>query len=284
MTMQTYQSGSGAQGQIWGGVRTYTADQHAAVLHAVSRFTSENTDPKAAIIPTFNFVGAVSIINIPFILVTFFYDDAQVPSGVFDVFDAIPHLSDNTKPRTLESLSKEVLAGDMKGLRFRIAVNSFPAMPVANMTAFLTEHWALINKKARDAALYDLLDFHVFSFAVQPMPRLIAQASRDNSPHAGGNALGLDPKHGDKVWIEYDLAWLNPICDDVCTDWLKSAVQDAHDLHVQKYGGIYPTNYESGDLETLRYVQLANEGFGGRGDILKTQTDISFILAITPCL
>lgn len=239
---------SGVSGRVWGGVRTYTADKHAAVLAAVARFTSLNTDPKAAIIPTFNFAGALAI-NVPFILVTFFYDDVSVPTGVFDAFDAISHLSDDTAVRTFESLTREIIAGDLKTLRFRIGMNSFPAMPVANMTAFLTDHWDLIHKKSTNAAIFDALDFHTFSFAVQPMPRMITQASRDAN---GGNALGLDPESGDRVWIEYDLAWASPLCDEVCTDWLKSAVQDAHDLHVQKYSGIHPTNYRSGDLETIR--------------------------------
>lgn len=31
------------------------------------------------------------------------------------------------------------------------------------------------------------------------MPRMIAQASKDRN---GGNALGVNPDHGDRVWIE----------------------------------------------------------------------------------
>lgn len=53
----------------------------------------------------------------------------------------------------------------------------------------------------------------------------------------------------------YDLAWADPLCDSVCTDWIKAMVQDAHDLHVQKYSDIYPTNYKSADLETIRYAR-----------------------------
>ncbi|KAJ6787440.1 hypothetical protein PWT90_03280 [Aphanocladium album] len=247
MTMETFDVG--VKGQVWGGVRTYTEDKHKAVLRAVARFTSENTDPKAAIIPTFDFAGALAI-NVPVILVTFFYDGVSVPAGVFDDFNAIKTLSDDCGPRTFESLTREIIAGDMKGLRFRIGVNSFPAMPVDNMTSFLTDHWDLIKKKSTDAAIFDLLDFKVFSFAVQPMPRMIAQAAKERN---GGNALGVNPDHGDRVWIEYDLAWASPLCDSVCTDWLQVAVQDAHDLHVQKYAGIYPTNYKSGDLDTISY-------------------------------
>lgn len=259
MTFETFEAG--VNGQVWGGVRTYAADKHAAILRAVSRFTSENTDPKAAMIPTFNFAGALAI-NVPFILVSFFYDDVQVPESVFADFDAIHHLSSDTKPRSFESLTREILNGDMKGLRFRIGVNSFPAMPVDNMTDFLTDHWELLRKRSTSAAIIDLLDFKTFSFAVQPMPRGIAQASREQRGGGGGNALGLDPDHGDRVWVEYDLAWASPLCDSACTKWLKEAVQDAHDLHAKKYAGIYPTNYKSGDLETVRYVPASSHLMG----------------------
>lgn len=244
--MQTYNSGR--NGQIWGGVRTYAGHKYAEVLAAVAHFTSEGADPKAAIIPTFNFASGAAV-NIPFILVTFFYDDFAPPPAAFEALDRITPLTDDTRARSFESLTREILAGNMKGLRFRIGVNSFPAMPAANMSAFLKEHYELVRDKAVEAAKFDPLDFKVFSFAVQPMPVGIAAASRAKK---GGNALGLDPDHGDKVWIEYDLAWLSPVCDSVCTDWIKSAVRDAHELHARKYSGIYPTNYKSGDLETIR--------------------------------
>ncbi|TQV91185.1 FAD-binding, type 2 [Cordyceps javanica] len=246
-TMEVFESG--VNGQVWGGVRTYTEDKHAAVLGAVARFTSENADPKAAIIPTFDFAG-VLVLDVPVILVTFFYDDVAVPAGVFDAFDAIRSLSDDTGVRSFESLTREILAGDYKGLRFRIGVNSFPAMPAANMTDFLVDHWDLVKRRATRAAVSEPLDFKIIAFAVQPMPAIIARASRARN---GGNALGLDPDHGDRVWIEYDLAWANPVCDAKCTEWIASMVQEAHDLHVQKYSGIYPTNYKSGDLKTISY-------------------------------
>lgn len=248
MTYKTFDSG--VDGKIWGGTRTYGALQRSAILAAVANFTSNNKDPKAGIIPTFNFASVLAI-NIPFALFTFFYDGPEPPANVFAAFDDIKTLSDNTQTRDFLSLSKEIQGGDMKGLRFRIGVNSFPCMPHENMTSFLNDHYELVKKQATKAAIIDLLDFKGFSFAVQPMPRLITQASKNQR---GGkiNALGLIPENGDKVWIEYDLLWLNPLCDELCANWLRETVQLAHNLHVEKYSGIYPTNYESGDLEFLR--------------------------------
>lgn len=248
MTLKAYDSG--VNGKIWGGVRTFGDWQNKDVSEAVARFTSENTDPRAAIIPTFNFVSTL-VLDIPAIAVAMFYDGPSPPPGVFDVFDDIKTISDDTKQRDFPSMTRELLNGDMKGLRFRIGINSFPCMPLANMTDFLNDHYELVKKASIEATFWDLLDFKDMSFAVQPMPRHIMQASKDAN---GGNALGLDPKNGDKVWIEYDFAWLSPLCDGKCDDFLRKLVKDAHDLHVTKYGGIHPTNYESGDLEFLRYV------------------------------
>lgn len=246
VTLQTYDSG--LDGKVWGGVRTYFGIQHSDILAAVARFTSGNKDPKAAIIPTFNFVS-VAAINVPAIIVVFFYDGPKPPPGVFDDFDAINPISDNTKARSFESLTRELLAGNYKGLRFNIAVNSFPSMPGENMTKFLNEHFQLVQEASIRAGVIDLLDFKSFSFAVQPMSHDIVRASRNTG---GGNALGMAPEHGDRVWIEYDLAWASPLCDSHCAQFLKDLVAAAHDLHASKYAGIYPSNYKSGDLDYVR--------------------------------
>ncbi len=43
-------------GQIYGGVRTYTADQVDAVVNATLDFSENSKDPKASLLPTFNFL------------------------------------------------------------------------------------------------------------------------------------------------------------------------------------------------------------------------------------
>lgn len=246
MLLKTYDIGQ--NGTVWGGVRTYTADKRKQILSAITNFTAKGADPKAAIIPTFNSFSALGI-NVPGTLVFFFYDGLNPPPGVFDEFDAISSFSDDTKPRSYSDLTKEVLGGDMKGLRFQIRENTFPNMPAAKMTSFLSDHFDLLVAKATEAAVVDLLDFKLFSFAIQPMPHGIAKASLE---HGGPNALGLVPEHGDRVWMEYDIAWLSPLCDAACPKFFAKLVNSQHDLHKSKYSGIYPTNYKSGDLGFLR--------------------------------
>ncbi|KAK2616288.1 hypothetical protein QQS21_000722 [Conoideocrella luteorostrata] len=255
----------GKNGKIWGGVRTYTEDKSEEILSAITNFVAKNTDPKAAIIPTFDFFSAVGI-NAPAIVVFYFYDGLQVPAGVFDEFNAVKSLTDDTKVKSYPEMAQEVLGGEYEALRFQIRENTFPNMPPTQMKLFLNDHFNLMKKKSQEAALKDLLDFKLFSFAIQPMPRGIAKASQD----AGGDALGLRPENGDRVWIEYDIAWLSPLCDGKCPPYFANVVDQHHDLHKEKYSGIYPTNYESGDLEYLSYNPIfMNDAMEGQ-DVLRS--------------
>ena len=246
MTLKTYEVGD--HGTVWGGVRVYAGDKYAALQAATADFTANSKDPKAAIIPTFEFVGAAGL-NAPLIVVFYFYDGSKPASDVFAKFNAIPALNDSTGPKSYLDVTKEVLGGNMKGFRFQIAENTFPNMPQGNMTAFLDEHFKSIVAQATAASKGDILDFRLISFALQPMPHGIAQASLD---FGGGNALSLVPEHGDRIWVEYDMAWASPLCDKKCPQFLKKMIDTLHDLHEKEYSGIAPTNYKSGDLSYLR--------------------------------
>lgn len=50
-TLQTF-----PQGQVWGGLMTFTGDHFEAIATATANFAQNNTDPKAAIITEFNTV------------------------------------------------------------------------------------------------------------------------------------------------------------------------------------------------------------------------------------
>ncbi|KAH7329642.1 hypothetical protein B0I35DRAFT_448658 [Stachybotrys elegans] len=246
LTLKTYDVGQ--NGIIWGGLRTFSGDKHSELLAAVSRFTGENTDTKAALIPTFNFFGILGI-NIPAIIVFMFYDGPEPPPGVFDELNAIPSLTDGTKQRTMGDLVQDVFAGDLEGLGFNIAFNSFPNMPIANMSTFLDEKFSKTKQLTQEAAIEHFLNFRLFTFTLQPLPHSISQASVDR----GSNALGIRPEHGDRIWVEYNVAWLVPTCDVDCPNFAREAVEIFHDIHQQQYSGIPPTNYQSGDLEYISY-------------------------------
>lgn len=249
MTLKTHNIGT--EGMVWGGTRFYTADKHPAVLSAVSSFTANNKDPKAALIPTFNFIGAAGI-DVPAIVVFYFYDAAEPAPGIFDELDAIQELSDGVKTLTYEDLTKENNSGKIEVLRFQIRMNTFPNMPMPKMSTFLNDHFTTVEKATTTGSLVDPLDLRLFTFTVQPMSHLIAQASQN----AGGNALGLDPNAGDRVWMEYDIAWLSPLCDEQCPGFVRTISNSLHDLHEKNYLGVYPTNYKSGNLKDVSYKPI----------------------------
>jgi hypothetical protein len=80
--------------------------------------------------------------------------------------------------------------------------------------------------------------------ALQPISVGLQQASASHGP----GALQVNPHHGDKMWIEYDIGWAKPGCDDQCPQGLKQFVDEALEYQKQTYAGIKPTHYKYGDL------------------------------------
>lgn len=241
-TMKTF-----PMGQVWGGIRTYTADKHTALLAAVANFTETYPDPKAAIIPTFNFGGVADVVGI--CLVFYFYDGATAPAGIFDAFDAIDAFEDTTKTQSYPDLLTANNAESITGtFRYQIRETTFPQLPVANMSAFLDQHWEMMERYTLGTSLQSL-DFQVFSFAVQPIPVALVEASRA----MGGNAMGMAPGQGDRIFMEYDLSWANPIYDTVCPQYLRTVAEEIKDYHQQTYYGVAPTKYQngSGDIDFI---------------------------------
>ena len=94
------------------------------------------------------------------------------------------------------------------------------------------------------------LDIQVFSFAIQPIPVGLIDASNAQ----GGNRLGLDSANGDRIFMEYDISWLNPLCSTNCPGYIEQMQTGVLDHHKATYGGIPPTHYESGDLDFISSV------------------------------
>lgn len=46
------------------------------------------------------------------------------------------------------------------------------------------------------------LEFPFITFTLQSVPRVMAQTSKDAK---GGNVIGLDTAHGEKIWVESSL-------------------------------------------------------------------------------
>lgn len=239
---------AGINGQVWGGVRLYNLDKAPALFSAVQKFTENYPDTKAAIIATFIFGGPLNIINAftgP--LFFFFYDGPTPPAGIFDDFDAIESISNDTQTRSYWSMSQEAGGASMTGFGNSFRVNTVPNLPHDQMVDYYNASLKFTETQSFNDSLMNLLDIQIMGFDVQPLSHKIAQASQDN----GGNCLNLDPAHGDRVWIENNLLWLNRLCDSTCPDLSRHQADQSLAYMKANQNGVPPTNYVSGDIDEI---------------------------------
>ncbi|KAJ1023516.1 hypothetical protein NDA16_003133 [Ustilago loliicola] len=102
------------QGQVYGGLRTYTADQVDAVVNATLDFSENSKDPKASVLPTFN-----HILGQPGVIVLAFYDSPTPPADTFAAFDKSKArtFTDDWKTRSILDLVKSAPSELQSGQR-----------------------------------------------------------------------------------------------------------------------------------------------------------------------
>ncbi|TFK31020.1 FAD-binding domain-containing protein, partial [Crucibulum laeve] len=104
VTSFTLQTFPGAQ--VWGGSRIFDGSQTQLLAAATIAFTTNVTDPKAAIITDY-----MTRFGQPLASVLVFYDGKTPPPGIFDSFLAIPAVISDVKTRSFLSLIQS--SGDL---------------------------------------------------------------------------------------------------------------------------------------------------------------------------
>ena len=256
--MKTYPIGTA--GQVWGGIRSYAGIYAEQLINAIQAFTANYDDPKAAVIVT----GEVAIDTLLEIFVVFLvYDGETPPDGVFDAFNAIPRISDDAKTRTYSDLvyiSQRIdfqnlkcanrcqlqLNGDdntnLYGLRYLIRGATLPNLPAPDGPTLLLDHYN--TWKSYVIANSPLHPGFIFSLAFQPLPAIIPS----HSASQGGNALGMDERNGDFMWMEYDISWLTALGDDEAHSMAINITATVKEQVAQEYGGkgLVITNWKEG--------------------------------------
>ncbi|RDA86080.1 hypothetical protein CP532_1136, partial [Ophiocordyceps camponoti-leonardi (nom. inval.)] len=232
----------GQDGMVWGGMRIYATTQSADLRLAIANFTANVADPKAAVYPFFTF-GHILGFSAHVSIVFYFYNGPD-PGSVFQEFDRIPFVSGDLRRRTYESLHQELLGGEYHGARVHFRMQSFPNLPPANTSAFLDRYFQAFQRAATAGSLSALVGPRVSGFSVEPVPRSIAQIG-------GTNALSMDPRQGDRLWIFSFVAWTSTFCNDRCPAILKEVSDSMLELHKREYAGIRPTNYVEGDDNSI---------------------------------
>lgn len=248
--MQAHPEGVG--GQVWGGLRAYTPDKRKALFRAVTRFVRDYPDAKAAVIPVFQFGLPLNLLNaVTGPIMFMFYDGPTPPPGVFDDFDAIESLFDETGTKRYEQVSQSAGGAALVGFGNSFREITYPNLPEDQMIDFFDKYYNETYKTTLVDGLQSL-DVQITGFDPQPVSVRLARASQAQ----GGNALALDPNNGDRIWIENNFLWTNPTCQDRCPQFSKELSDRLLAYHKATYGGVPPTNYVSGDINTINYNPL----------------------------
>ncbi|KDQ56646.1 hypothetical protein JAAARDRAFT_194628 [Jaapia argillacea MUCL 33604] len=144
------------QGQVWGGLITFTENEIPSVNTATANFASGVTDPKAAIITTYNF-----LLGQPGVSQLLFYDGPTPPSGIFDEFLAIPYLTMDVSTRDFISLVQSSPSNATAGER-----GIFNTVPILEYTPALID--VIVNETVYWGTQLSLSTGDFISYDIEP--------------------------------------------------------------------------------------------------------------------
>ncbi|KAJ7057517.1 FAD dependent oxidoreductase [Mycena amicta] len=197
-TLQTF-----PQGQVWGGLITYTLAQIPDVNAAVAAFAANVTDPKAAIIPTYNF-----LLTQPGVSHVMFYDGPTPPAGIFDDFLAIPHLTKDVETRSFLDLVQSAPSNATTGARgafHTVSLRSFSPTMIS----------AIVNESTFWGASLALAGATFISYDIEPfLPTLYTHSTLPKA---------FPPTSTPYVPLNLYFAWAPATSDDIFHDALRTS-------------------------------------------------------------
>lgn len=178
-------------GALYAGNIIYAFPQKDTVIEAIGNFIKYNTDPKAAIIGTYEKLPTPDLnLNLDEAIIMFLVYDGPDPGTAFDNFTSIPHLLDTTSIKTYPEVvnmpipfSTELSRGNNI---FRVGVHR----PENNSYALALDKWRAWAESNKGKYVLLSLDF-------QPVPRSLTDASKAQ----GGNAMQMPD--GPWFWLNY---------------------------------------------------------------------------------
>eukprot|EP00756_Hemistasia_phaeocysticola_P051177 Hpha_TRINITY_DN26358_c0_g1::TRINITY_DN26358_c0_g1_i2::g.9396::m.9396 len=189
-TVQTRPSGTFYAGNV-----IYMAEQTHAVMAAIENFTMYNTDPRAAIIGTYEKTPTPSLgIDLDEFAILFLVYDGPDAGGVFDNFTNIPHVLKTLKQRSYLDVVKlpspDIDLTDLaRGNNvFRVKVHRIGGAATYKAVYAAWKEWCKANK---DVYALSSIDF-------QPVPASLAAASAAQN---GGNAMQMPG--GPWLWLNF---------------------------------------------------------------------------------
>lgn len=178
-------------GEFWAGNLIYAFPQKDNVIEAIGNFIQYNTDPKAAIIGTYEKLGTPDLnLNLDEAIIMFLVYDGPDPGDAFSNFTSITPLLDTTGVKTYVEVVNMPIPMSTELSRganiFRVGVHR-PGDGSYENALDLWREWAETNK-----GKYILL-----SLDFQPVPKSLTDASNAQ----GGNAMQMPD--GPWFWLNY---------------------------------------------------------------------------------
>ncbi|KAJ5809462.1 FAD-binding type 2 [Penicillium pulvis] len=178
-------------GEFWAGNLIYVADQRDSVIEAIGNFIQYNTDPKAAIIGTYEKLPLPDLnLNLDEAILMFLVYDGPNPGDAFKNFTDIKALIDTTGIKSYNEvvnmpvpMSTEISRG---ANMFRVGVHR----PENNSYENALDKWRTWAEDNKGS--YELL-----SIDFQPIPKSLTDASKAQ----GGNAMQMPD--GPYFWLNY---------------------------------------------------------------------------------
>ncbi|CEJ62363.1 hypothetical protein PMG11_10864 [Penicillium brasilianum] len=178
-------------GELYAGNVIYAFPQKDTVIEAIGNFIKYNTDPKAAIIGTYEKLPTPDLtLNLDEAIIMFLVYDGPDPGDAFANFTAIPHLLNTLSLKTYpEVVNMPIpLATELsRGANiFRVGVHR----PDNNSYSDALDRWRSWAESNKGKYVLLSLDF-------QPVPRSLTDASKSQ----GGNAMQMPD--GPWFWLNY---------------------------------------------------------------------------------
>ncbi|KAJ7064553.1 FAD dependent oxidoreductase [Mycena amicta] len=173
-----------------GGLMTYTPDQLPALNAAIAAFVANVTDPKAAILPTYNFLSTQASLPILshqqlFVSHIMFYDGPTPPAGIFDDFLAIPHFSQDVETRSFLDLVTSVPGTATSGARgafHTVSLRSFSPTMIAAIVNETTFWGASLATAGATFISYDIEPFLPTLYTHSTLPKAFPPTSAPYIP------------------------------------------------------------------------------------------------------
>ncbi|KAG6863990.1 hypothetical protein C0991_001309 [Blastosporella zonata] len=179
------------QGQVWGGVILFNAQDIPAVTKATGAFSALSTDPKAAMIVTYTVIAGE-----PGVELTLFYDGPSPPAGTFDDFLVIPYATKDVSTRDFLTLVQSSPSDDTYGMR-----GVFHGIPITQYTPGILA--AIANETTFWSSHLSVFSGSYIDYGVQPfLPTLFSHGVQGSSAYPASRTKSARPFHLYFAWSD----------------------------------------------------------------------------------